>query len=320
MNVNEIAALLEDPQYERNVGNVVMFPPADGFDTDEDSDVEDDEGEAMGADHLGPGLLSQQAEIELFDQDDELPDVVRIDAEGVEVARVENETADGGLEPAVAEAEAGPSRKRARSGQARPYLEPAEQLSRKKNNERIWSRTPSAASDKIPIFEEDVNMPVDDSIQEPYDFLKLFLSDKFLEEVSQTSKAYCIRKGKEEKAVLMTPDNIITSIGILYLTGYSSPAQRKMFWQKKEDAQNMFVKKAMPRDLFEDVIGFTYFVTQDDQDDNDIYWKVRPLFETINNSAKKFVIQSQNVSIDETMVRYFGHHPAKQRIVEKPER
>ena len=52
----------------------------------------------------------------------------------------------------------------------------------------------------------------------------------------------------------------------------------------------------------------------------DSFWKVRLLFEEINSTAKNLVQQSEYVSVDETMVRYFGRHPLKQAIREKPER
>ena len=93
-----------------------------------------------------------------------------------------------------------------------------------------------------------------------------------------------------------------------------------MLWQKREDAQNLYVKKAMGRNTFESIIKNIYFVEPEDLDPSDPFWKVRPLFDAINRTAKKLVTQPEYVSVDETIVRYFGPHPLKQCIRDKPER
>lgn len=67
---------------------------------------------------------------------------------------------------------------------------------------------------------------------------------------------------------------------------------------------------------------YTYFVEPEDQpaDNSDPYWKVRPLYNLINETAKDYVVQSEFVSIDETIVRYFGPNAMKQSIHGKPDR
>ena len=154
----------------------------------------------------------------------------------------------------------------------------------------------------------------------PYDFLRLFLDNTFLQEISHKSKLYCIRKGAVDKESIMTPDNFLTAFGIMYMTGYLSPASRRMLWENREDTQNMLVKRAMSRNMFEDMVRYMYFVEPGDQDATDAFWKVRSLFNCINRAAKKYIAAPEFVSIDETIVRYFGPHPLKQAIRDKPER
>ena len=76
----------------------------------------------------------------------------------------------------------------------------------------------------------------------------------------------------------------------------------------------------MSRDAFRGVTSFTYFVEPEDQDMTDAFWKVRPLFDELNKTAKQLVQQSEFVSVDESIICYFGPHPLKQAIWEKPER
>lgn len=77
LNVSQIAALLEDPSIpERR--DVVFYPPEDVKQSDEDSEGEEDVAGGMSVNHLGPGLLRQQAEIQFDDPTDELPDVQQV--------------------------------------------------------------------------------------------------------------------------------------------------------------------------------------------------------------------------------------------------
>lgn len=190
------------------------------------------------------------------------------------------------------------------------------------NRDRIWSRTPAAEfGAKLPKFEvKPALAPLDNDVILPYHFLRQFLTEQFMDTISHKSKLYCIRKSAPEKQSYMTSDNILTSIGIMYLTGYMTPASRPLFWESREDTQNMFVKKAMSRNMFNEVLRYTYFVESDDFDPADAFWKVRPLFNNINSTARQLVEQPEFVCVDETMVRYFGPHPLKQCIREKPER
>jgi len=117
----KILALLEGTE-TANVSQVVIFPPGEEVQSDEDSDEEEDG--PMDANHLGKGILKNQGEIEVVDKDDELPDIQEIDEDGEERGRVEDETA---AEPEVAVDEPGPARKRGRP--ARPAAAAVEQLS-----------------------------------------------------------------------------------------------------------------------------------------------------------------------------------------------
>ena len=53
-------------------------------------------------------------------------------------------------------------------------------------------------------------------------------------------------------------------------------------------------------------------------DDRDRLFKIRPLLEKLNKNFLKFGVFSENLSIDEQMVRYFGHHYLKQFMRGKP--
>ncbi len=45
---------------------------------------------------------------------------------------------------------------------------------------------------------------------------------------------------------------------------------------------------------------------RDKPDENDRFWKVRPLCDQLNETAKKYVKQTEMVSVDGAMVKYYG--------------
>jgi hypothetical protein len=53
---------------------------------------------------------------------------------------------------------------------------------------------------------------------------------------------------------------------------------------------------------------------------SDKMFKVRPLSDILINKFKQWGVFEENISIDESMVKYYGHHPSKQFIRGKPVR
>ena len=61
-----------------------------------------------------------------------------------------------------------------------------------------------------------------------------------------------------------------------------------------------------------------HFADNNNKDD-DPYYKVRPIFKNLNRNSKWSFVQSEGkFSIDEIMVPYFGRHRIKQFIYGKP--
>jgi len=90
-----------------------------------------------------------------------------------------------------------------------------------------------------------------------------------------------------------------------------------MFWELREDTLNLMVRESMARNDFR-VILATLHVDQLEPDPEDRDWKVRPLFDQLNGTAKRLVSQSACTSIDNRRIKYFGPNSLKQRIVGKP--
>lgn len=328
LSVAQIAALFDEKVLPPGGRHVEMIPDPVEPVTDEDSEEEEDtEGAGMDVNHLGKGMLRQMGEIVFHNCDDNEPDIQVMNSAGevleeiMDETQQDNEPGEGEDEQMEDEPVAGPSKRR-RTAAADVLPVQCVQLGRKKNKERHWSpNPPEYFGDDVPAFElVPPSKTVNDDVVLPYDFFRLFISDEFLDMLSTKSKLYCTRRGAVDKASLLNKDNLLTSMAIMYMSGYVTPAQKKLWWENRPDTQHLYVKKAMSRDTFRAVTSFTYFVEPEDQDLTDPFWKVWPLFDVINQSAKQLVQQSEYVSVDESMIRYFGPHPLKQAIREKPER
>jgi len=194
-----------------------------------------------------------------------------------------------------------------------------DKLGRTKNKDRRWRSTkPNIFGMNVPEFEKPALKTVPDSCVVPYDFFKLFVDDKFVDKIVTTSRRYAAKKNKPDVVEMLTRENIRVTQAIMALSGYLSPSQRLMYWELREDTMNSLVRKSMARNTFKAILSNTHFVEGEDQDHGDRFWKVRPLFNQLNNSAKALVTQTECVSINEGMIKYYGPNSLKQRIVGKP--
>lgn len=189
-----------------------------------------------------------------------------------------------------------------------------------RNTDRIWKKTSRIFGQAVPKFHKPPMKKLPENCKTPYDFHRLFLSEKFIEKIVTMSKYYATRKNRPEVAAKINNNSILTSVAIMYMTGYLTPSNRMMYWQNRMDTINPFVKKAMARDTFVDIIQHTYFVDHVNPDPGDKFWKVRLLFNHLNETAKKYITNPENCSVDEGMVKYFGPHPLKQYMKGKPHR
>lgn len=194
----------------------------------------------------------------------------------------------------------------------------ADRLQRKDNIGNVGKCIPAfPAAD---LFTAD-NLPIDISkVKNPYDYMKLFIPDELVDKIVNETKRYSAQQNCPTFQVKVNRDLIRASHAIMLMSGYITPAQRRMYWEKREDTSNLLVRKTMSRNTFDDIMRYTHFINSEKPDADDRFWKVRPLFNAINKAAEKYVEKTEYVSVDESMIKYFGPHPLKQFIRGKPVR
>ena len=276
LTANEILAELEEGLHDGDGDTDIYLLPPEGDDdiTDEDSDEEE---ELLGKNpnHLGRGILSQEAEL-VVRQDDESDDEDEPGPSSSFARPLTRQKRPLESSSDEDEDEPGPSSSFARplTRQKRPLevesdsdsedlpvgREEPEQLPKKKNIERVWHTSmPKIFGMAVPDVEDQPLKILPEEVKSPYDFFTLFLTDQFVDKVVEMSKAYAVQKDKPDLLPKLTHNNIRLSHAIMYMTGYISPSNRRMYWEEREDTRNTLAKQAMSRTTFEDLLKNTHF-------------------------------------------------------------
>ncbi len=124
---------------------------------------------------------------------------------------------------------------------------------------------------------------------------------------------YAIQYGKH--SFTLTGDEMKT-IGNLLVSGYCCVPCRRLYWQRQPDVYNELIADSMRRDRFDEIMKFFRAADNIKLPKNDKYGKVSPLMEILNDNFLKYgeVFGPSNISIDESIIPYFGRYPTKQFI------
>lgn len=261
-----------------DVGDIILFPPDDGEVTDEDSG---DENEAS-ISHLPGRMLRSKVELQN----------AAISTENI-VHNVEEEDEIIKTLP----------------------------KKKKKNNSTInkWestiNNTSFASCGKGNCDEETFTTLQEDMTA--VECFELLYSENLIEYIADMSNLYALQRNH---SLNVTVDEIRVYIAILLLTGYLTPKYMRMFWEVKSDTHNDLVASSMRRNRFFEIQQYLHLADSTSLPSNDKFAKVREYFTKLNaNFTENFKrAGSSHISIDETIVPYFGRHGTKQHIHGKP--
>ena len=302
LTANQILDILLEPDEDdvrtNDASMLVLQPPAErpDADTDQDSDASDAEVTSDPA-HLPRRILASEAELL------SPPDAT---ADG-------SPDGDDAAQPDLALP--GPSMEQPETA-ARPKK-------RSKTLPRKWSGSSRRLGENVPQF-QDTMAPtqmdiLENTISTPAQCLHLFVTDEIISHLVEQSQVYATQKGLDTNVI--THSNIRVALAIMMLSGYANVPNRRLYWRRDGDVFNSLVAKGMRRDTFEHIMRVLHLADNSKMDSTnpDPYFKVRPLFK-MTNENNKLLPPPEEMSVDECMVPYYGHHPTKQFIRGKPVR
>jgi len=289
--VNDIIAMVESGQFENPQ---IYITPPDGVQTDEDS-ADEDQGGLI--DNLNGRQLQAEAEAVVRtgqyyrrhigdDSDDDGVEQENDseDEEPVTKRKKQTVTADAG-------------KKRA----ARKWCNSKSDLS------ESTSETFGANSQSVRPVEEDMT---------PTMWFEQFFSDDLVQLLVDESISYAKFRGNHQFTV--NSDEIRAFLAVLILSSYTSLPRRRMYWEQAADCHNQVAAILMTRNRFDEVMRYMHLADNNRLNKDDKFAKLRPLFDSLNKSFLARFCHESHLSVDESMVPYFGHHGCKQFIRGKP--
>lgn len=150
----------------------------------------------------------------------------------------------------------------------------------------------------------------------PVEWFQLFYVDEVIQMFVDYSKKYAVLKGDESFSV--TSDEIRLLLDILLLSGYRLYARNHMYWDTGSNTYLSGISNAISRYRFEQILRYLHVSDNNNLHSNDKFTKNRPLWDQLNKSWLKYFPNYFELSVDESMIPYYGHHSTKQYIHGKP--
>lgn len=189
---------------------------------------------------------------------------------------------------------------------------------KRKPSEPIWTKTfvdtsmpaTSGCTDRIEIVKHELEG------LHPVEVFEKFFDNELYDYIVQQTNLYSSQKNNHE--FFVSRDDMKLFFGILLLTGYHKLPSERNYWGLDEDLGVPIVARAMPRNRFQEIKRYVHLADNNQLDKSDKMAKVRPLIALLNQKFQQWGIFSEQLSIDESMVKFFGRHSSKQFIKGKP--
>jgi len=117
----------------------------------------------------------------------------------------------------------------------------------------------------------------------------------------------------------MTADELMTVFGGILLSGYSKLPHRRMYWYCNDDVPSLLCQ-SIRRNRFDDILKNLHLANNETVNPDDRIAKLRPFVSQLQEKFRENNFLDENLSVDESMIPYYGRHFAKQYIRGKPVR
>jgi DNA excision repair protein ERCC-6 len=149
----------------------------------------------------------------------------------------------------------------------------------------------------------------------PFEIFLKFIPIEYMQELAQQTKLYAMQKGFEYE---ISGREIGQFFGLLLFSGYHSVPNENLYWSTSQDMNIPIVSQTMPRNSFKKIKQYFHLVDNSKIKSGDKLAKIAPFYEHLISKFTQFGIFHDVLSIDESMVPYYGHHSCKMFIKGKP--
>lgn len=150
----------------------------------------------------------------------------------------------------------------------------------------------------------------------PVELFEMMFDNEIFDLLLNETRKYASFCNKPDPNI--TEEELKVFIGVLLLSGYNRKPGKKFLWDSEKDMGNEMVIQSMRRDRFIEIMKFMHCADNNEINQNDKMWKLRPLVDKLKANFLKYFIPTEHINFDESMVKYFGKHSCKQFIRGKP--
>ena len=155
-----------------------------------------------------------------------------------------------------------------------------------------------------------------DLLLDPVSFFELFFDNTLINHIVSETNKYAAFKGAHN--FLVSEHDIKSFITILMLSSYVDVYSKEQYRSIDCDTRNDLITRMMTRNRFRDILRYLHLADNNAIDEDDRFFKVRQYLDIIREKCLKYYLNQNTLSVDETMVPYFGRHSLKQYIKGKP--
>ena len=109
----------------------------------------------------------------------------------------------------------------------------------------------------------------------------------------------------------VTPDEIKAFLAMTVLMGIVHKPELDMYWSRDPVLETPFFPETIPRTRFRDILSKLHFNRNENDDQTDQLYKLRPVIDSLVDKCRTVYIPTQNISIDESFIKFHGKRRAK---------
>jgi len=148
----------------------------------------------------------------------------------------------------------------------------------------------------------------------PYQTWEKIFSCSMLNHIVLQTNLYA-QRDKNSPNFSLSGGDVRKFLGIILLSGYHSLPQEQYYWSTQPDLGVPAAYNTMSRKRCFAIKKFIHFADNQNLKEGDKMSRISPLHEMLNNNLIHLGIFHELLSVDESMVPYFGRHSAKSLYV-----
>lgn len=186
------------------------------------------------------------------------------------------------------------------------------------DNETVSEESHQFSKSKtLPAFQDAGDLRPDINEDSPFKIWSLIFDNEIFQLICDQSLLYAHRD-KNDLSFRLDLDEIYKFLGILILSGYHTLPSERHYWSTQKDLGVPIVSDSMTRNRFQKIKSFIHLADNQSLTPGNKLAKVQPMYDLMNRNLLKFGIFHQELSIDESIVPYYGKHGCKMYMKAKP--